>query len=157
MWPFSPKPKELSALPGISDASHHWGIAKAEYGGSPLLIRFNKSAEEWVGNAGLPIKLGFAIPLNLPNENGLPDPDENQQLNDVEDVILREVEAGTKGIHVLALTNGMMKEFVFYIPRGADIQRIHEMIQESVSTHDVQCMALEEPEWDSYRQFTSAE
>ena len=95
MWPFSPKPKELSALPGISDASHHWGIAKAEYGGSPLLIRFNKSAEEWVGNAGLPIKLGFAIPLNLPNENGLPDPDENQQLNDVEDVILREVEAGT--------------------------------------------------------------
>ena len=107
-----------------------------------------------MGHSGLPIKLGFAIPLNSPNENGLPDPDENWQLNDVEDVILREVEAGTKGIHVLALTDGTMKEFVFYIPRGADIKKIHEKIQESVSTHDVQCMALEEPKWDSYRQFT---
>jgi hypothetical protein len=154
MWPFSPKPKDLSTLPAISDASHHWGIAKAGNDGSPLLIRFNKSAEEWVGHSGLPIKLGFAIPLNSPNENGLPDPDENRQLNDVEDVILREVEAETKGIHVLALTDGTMKEFVFYIPRGADIKKIHEKIQESVSTHDVQCMALEEPKWDSYRQFT---
>jgi hypothetical protein len=51
------------------------------------------------------------------------------------------------------LTTGVMKEFVFYIPRDIDIKAIHESIQAAVSTHEVQCMAVMEPKWDSYVQF----
>lgn len=143
----------MNELPAISDPCHQWGVAESGYDGSPLIIRFNSTAQEWVAHPDLPIKLGFAIPLNHPNETGLPHPDENEQLNQIEDVILREVEARARGMHVLALTTGTMKEFIFYVDTGADIKTIHETVQSHVSTHDVQCMAVEEPAWDSYKEF----
>ena len=90
------------------------------------IIRYNETAKDWSGHPGLPVKLGFAVPLNSSNEVGLPEPGENEQLEEIEDVILREVEARTIGLHALVLTTGTMKEFVFYIPRGVDIKSIHE-------------------------------
>lgn len=153
MWPFKRKRLELSTLPLLSHDSHNWGVAQAAIDSSPLIIRYNASAQIWAGHAELPIKLGFAVPLNSPNEGGLPDPDENEQLNDVEDTIVREIEARTRALHALALTTGLMKEFVFYVPRGTDIKSIHEAVRAAVTTHEVQCMAVNEPNWDSYRQF----
>ncbi len=153
MWPFKRKQLDIATLPQLTQDSHSWGVAQAEVDSSPLIIRYNESAQSWVGHSELPIKLGFAIPLNSPNEGGLPDPGENEQLNDIEDTIVREIEARTRALHALALTTGVMKEFVFYIPRGTDIKSIHEGIQTSVATHEVQCMAINEPKWDSYRQF----
>jgi hypothetical protein len=143
----------MNDLPAISDPGPHWGVAEAEYDGSPLIVRFNETAKEWVAHPEMPIKLGFAIPLNRPNETGLPHPDENKQLGQIEDVIVREVEDKARGIQVLVLSTGTMKEFVFYIVAGADIKTIHKAVQSHVSTHDVQCIADHEPAWDSYTAF----
>ena len=155
MWPFKRKQLDIETLPPLSSEDSQWAVAEAAYDSSPLIIRFNESAGEWKGHPELPIKLGFAIPLNSPNEGGLPDPDENLQLNDVEDVLVREIEARSRGIQTLALTTGTMKEFVFYVPQGVDIKAIHEAVQAAVSTHEVQCMAVMEPKWDTYEQFTA--
>jgi len=146
--------KSLDALPSISSDEHRWTLAQGDHDGAPLIIRFNSSIREWVGHKELGIKLGFAVPLNAPNEGGLPHPDENEQLNGIEDVIVREVEASAKGVFVLVLTTGVMREFVFYITEGADIKAMHEAIQKAVSTHEVQCMAVRDPDWDAYTQFT---
>ncbi|MFN9341467.1 MAG: DUF695 domain-containing protein [Planctomycetota bacterium] len=154
MWPFKRKQLDIATLPKLSDDSHSWGVAQADVNSSPLIIRYNESARNWVGHPELPIKLGFAIPLNRPNEGGLPDPAENEQLNEIEDTVVREIEARTRALHAIALTTGVMKEFVFYIPRGTDIKTLHEAIQAAVTTHEVQCMAINEPKWDSYRQFS---
>ena len=152
MWPFTRR-RDLSTLPRISSEDHRWGVAEGAYDGAPLIVRFNSSAKEWLGHKALAIKLGFAVPLNAPNEGGLPDPDENPQLNDVEDVIVREVEAGATGILALVLTTGTMREFVFYITAGADIGAIHAAIQEGVSTHEVQCIGITDPKWDTYTEY----
>jgi hypothetical protein len=153
MWPFARRQKDLNTLPSISSEDHKWSVAEASYEGSPLIVRLNSSAQEWLGHKALPIKLGFAVPLNAPNEGGLPQPDENKQLNDVEDVILREVEAKVRGIYALVLTTGTMREFVFYIVADADIKAVHDAIRKSVSTHEVQCMAETDPKWATYAQF----
>jgi hypothetical protein len=154
MWPFTPKPKDIRSLPAITAPSHTWALAEGKYDGAPLFVRFSTSAKEWCGHPDLPIKLGFAVPLNLPSEGGLPDPAENEQLDDIEDTIRREVAAKTKGVHALVLTTGIMKEFVFYIPRGVDIRTLHEAIQAAAPTHEVQCMAVTEPQWDSFKEFS---
>lgn len=154
MWPFSRKSLDINTLPPISSESFSWGVAQAGYDDSPLLIRFNETAKDWQGHPELPIKLGFAIPLNSPNEGGLPDPEENEQLNEIEDLITGEVGSRATGIHALVLTTGEMKEFVFYISPGADIKTMHETLMQVVSTHEVQCMAVNEPKWDTYQQFS---
>jgi hypothetical protein len=154
MWPFSRKARDINRLPSVADELSPWTVAKAQYDGSPLIIRYSRVAIDWMGHPDLPIKLGFAISLNSPNHGGLPDPAENQELNEIEDIILREVDAITSGIHALVLTTGIMKEFVFYIPRDVDIKKIHKSIQDAVTTHDVHCIAVNEPTWDSFKSFT---
>ncbi len=128
MWPFTRKELDIKSLPSLSDGGHRWGVAEADIDSSPLVVRYNQSARNWIAHPELPIKLGFAIPLNSPNEGGLPALDENEQLNDIEDTILRIVDSRTPALHVLALTTGVMKEFVFYIPRGVNIESIHNSI-----------------------------
>lgn len=107
------------------------------------------------GHPALPIKLGFAIPLLRPNEGGLPDPNENAELAPIEDLIAERVLAGGEGLHAMTLTTGIMKEYVFYVPAGLDIAALHAALRAEVSSHDVQCMAIEEPDWESFRDFVS--
>ena len=145
MWPFKRKQLDIETLPSLSNDQEAWGVAQTNVDSSPLIIRFNEVAQDWIGHSELPIKLGFAIPLNSPNERGLPTPEENQQLNEIEDLILRKLESHTRGLHVLVLTNGVMKELIFYIPTGVDIKSIHEAIQAAVETHEIQCLAVSEP------------
>lgn len=144
---------ELDPLSYIEDPSYKWSICETDYGGKPLFVRRNVTAEEWIGHAELPVKLGFAVPLELSNEYGLPNPEESEVLNAVEDLIIHYLNSQTRGIHALVLTTGRMKEFVFYIPHNVDIQAIHENIKQSVPEHDVQCMAVNEPDWESFQLF----
>ncbi len=83
----------------------------------------------------------------------MPTSEENSALQGIEDIILQEVDSRAKGIYALSLTTGVMKEFVFYIAPNADIAGIHEAIRSRVSSHDVQCVAVMDPAWDTYRQF----
>ena|SRR6476660_2932895 len=149
MWPFS---KQLRPLEPSED-QYRWSVAQGDYRGAPLIVRCNQTAGDWVGQPGLSVKLGFAIPLIHPNPVGLPNPEENAELGTIEDLISHEVLSKTRGVHALTLTTGMMKELVFYIAPGADIAKLHESIQSHVTSHDVQCMAVEEPNWESYRAF----
>ena len=150
IWPFSKNKDKLEIPP---EGEHEWGFAEGDSDGAPLIVRYNETAAGFAGHSDLPIKLGFAIPLNSPNVGGLPDAEENSELDVIEDLIVREVMAVTHGVYSLALTTGVMKEFVFYIAPGADIAKLHEDIRNQVSSHDVQCMAVEERKWESYRTF----
>jgi hypothetical protein len=153
IWPFNREKRDIKTLPPLSDDTHTWGVAEAGSAESPLVVRYNQAARDWSGHPQLPIKLGFAIPLNSPNEGGLPDAEENAQINQLEDIIVREIEAKTRALHALTLTTGKMKEFVFYIPQGLDIKTLHETIRSLITTHEVHCVAVIERDWDSYRQF----
>jgi hypothetical protein len=150
-WPFSKKDRELR-IPSVD--SQRWSVARADSGRGPVLVRSNDAARELRGHPALPIKLGFVVPLNRPNEGGLPDAEENEQLAAVEDLIATRVLAAGAGVHALTLTTGVMKEWVFYVATGLDIAGLHAEVQDSVSSHEVQCMAVQEPGWESYREFT---
>ena len=155
IWPFKRKYPDINALPPVSlDGDNNWGVAQTDDDGSPLIVRYNQAARDWCGHPKLPVKLGFAIPLNRTNEGGLPDSDENRQLNEIEDLLLREIDGRTRAMHALTLTTGKMREFVFYVPQGTDIKSLHEMIRSAVATHEVDCMADIERDWDTYRQFS---
>ncbi|MFN0093249.1 MAG: DUF695 domain-containing protein [Dehalococcoidia bacterium] len=96
----------------------------------------------------------FACRLNKGTTTGLPDAAEYQQLRLVEDIVLREVAVRTRGVFGLTLTDGRMRELVFYVPPGADWGELHRAVQGQVVTHDVQCVAEPEPGWDAYDYFS---
>jgi hypothetical protein len=131
-----------------------WLLAEAETDSGLLFVRLNTTAKAFVGAPSLNIKLGFAIPLQQQTGCDLPDPDENEVLASVEDQICQTVSEGANGIHVLTLTNAVMKEIVFYIEPGADIAAMHKLLTDSVKSHEVQCMAVRDPNWETYLEFS---
>src|SRR5262252_2435291 len=104
-WPFSKKHRELTIPP---EHEQQWRVAQGELEDGPLLVRFNESARKLMGHPGLTIRLGFALPLNRPNEGGLPDPEENKALAAVEDLVVQRVLASAVGLHAMTLTTGIM-------------------------------------------------
>ncbi len=153
MWPFSRKPLDVAKLPSIDSDRYQWQVALIESDDGPLIIRKNTTAKKWAKHPALPIKLGFAIPLNSPNEGGLPDPVENERLDEIEDFIVKTLAVDAIGLQVLTITNGVMKEFIFYITDGLDIGSIHNRLQEQCTTHEVQCIAQRETDWETYATF----
>jgi hypothetical protein len=149
------KQPDINTLPAINPDAYEWKVIQATHNDAPLIIRLNDTARQWIAHKELGIKLGFAVPLNAPDPGGLPTPDENEQLNAAEDIIVHEVAANAKGIYALVLTTGTMREFVFYIGTGADIGAMHEAIRNSVSTHEVQCQAVMDRDWDAFKGFAS--
>ena len=151
-WLFGKTGRELK-IPPLAD--QRWSVAAGDDSGRPLVVRLNEAARGLVGHPDLPIKLGFAMPLNRPNESGFPDADENEQLGAVEDLIAQRVLTEAVGLHVMTLTNGLMKECVFYIAPGLDVAGVHAALRELVTSHEVQCMAVNEPGWESFRAVVS--
>lgn len=150
IWPFSKKTKTPPLeIPPVD--AQRWAVAQGDYGGAPLLLRFNETAKSVAGHPELPVKLGFAVPLVRPNEGGLPDPEENRTLDAIEDLVADRVLGSARALHAMTITNGLMKEFVFYVVPGLDIAALHAALRAEVTSHDLQCMAIHEPGWESFR------
>jgi len=61
--------------------------------------------------------------------------------------------AGTVGLHAMTLTTGVMKECAFHSAPGLDIAVVRASMGDEVPTHDAECVAAEEPDWESFRSF----
>ncbi|WP_218933443.1 DUF695 domain-containing protein [Rubripirellula lacrimiformis] len=133
-----------------------WTLRKVPLKRGTLLVSINEAAVPYVGNPKLGIKLGFAIPYNLPPDAGAPDPEENDDVSKLEDAICEIVAAQTTGIHVLTLTAPDAKELVFYVTEGVDVAQLHELARAKTDNYDVQCMAQRDPQWLSFQEFLPA-
>lgn len=140
----------ISELDSLED---RWLLGEVAITDGTLFVRLNQAAEPFIAHPHLGIKLGFAIPFNSPPEQGLPNPNENEMLAELEETICDGVYAAATGIHVLTLTAPEAKELVFYVADGADIGALHESLRAQSNTHDVQCLAVRDPDWESYREF----
>lgn len=119
-----------------------------------MLIRINSSAGRWAKHPELSIRVGFAVPLNEPQPGALPSATENLVLNQMEDKILNCLDSHGPAIHVLTITTGTFKEFVYYVKDGNSIAGAHEQIKAEVTSHDVQCVAEHDPQWEVYKEFS---
>ena len=153
MWPFKKKHLPIETL---DDDNHKWSIAEAKGNGGQMIVRFNETARSWAKHPALDIRVGFAVPLKQANPDGLPDPEENQELSLVEDSILSHDRKLGPSVQVLAITTGTFKEFVFYVGNAAGIADVHKQIMSDVTSHEVQCVAERDPKWSVYDVFAKS-
>lgn len=132
-----------------------WQISQGDSSGNPIIVRVNTHLKAFAGHTKLTVKIGFAVPLNSPNEGGLPEPEENRILDEVEDKIANELARTGEAVQALAITTGTFKEFVFYAKPGLDIKALHEKLMSEITTHEVQCYAEMEPDWATYKEFVA--
>ena|SRR5476649_2866773 len=149
MWPF----KKHLPIASLNSDGEKWSVLEAPAASGPMLIRINATARQWAKHPELGIRVGFAIPLNQPNPGALPDSAENFTLNQVEDKIFDYLKSSGPAIHVLSITTGTFKEFLFYIKSGDIIPYVHEKLKAEITSHDVQCIAEHDAKWTVYSSF----
>jgi hypothetical protein len=145
---FFGKPK---ALPLDSLPDDVWSVSKGTNNGKPMLVRINTSVRQYAGHPELPHRLEIAIPLRAPNESGMPDNEEADQLGEIEERLFRAI--GTSGRVVLVITTGGMREFVSYVGSPDEGARIFAAVRTGTTTHKVQHYVQADPKWEAYSQF----
>ncbi len=150
MWPF----KKQLQIETLNDNDHKWLVAEATNADGPMIIRVNTSAKAWAKHPLLNIRVGFAIPLKQQNPKGLPAPEENIELNQVEDLICSLVKSTGPALQVLAIATGTFKEFVFYMKNGDRVAEIHKQVMSEITSHEIQCVAEHDPKWTVYASFS---
>lgn len=119
----------------------------------PMIIRMNRGYEAVMGHPDYGYQIGIAVPLNQPNEHGLNEAEEGQELGAIEDALCNALESDKLALFVFSQTSSGVKEWVFYTgdPEAA-VARIAGLRQQ-LTTHDVQVMVQDDPEWETYRNF----
>jgi len=98
-------------------------------------------------------RVGVAVPLNAPNDEGLPVNDEMEQLNALEDRLSAALEHQQESLQVLSITTQGMREFVFYTRSPELAQKAIEDLRAETKTHDVQGYVVEDRRWSVYAAF----
>lgn len=129
-------------------------VLKGESGGRPLFARRNDSAAILAKHPEFRFRVGVAVPLNYPNEHGLPSADEILQLDVIEDALTAQLEAGRQSIQVLVITTDGMREFVFYTRDSALAKSVIEALKTTIKSHEIQWYVDEDPEWKVYKTFS---
>lgn len=146
---FSIFKKKVAPYPNESS----WSVLKGQNEGKPMFIRRNEAALAFAGHPDYKYRIGVAIPLLAPNGDGLPTNEEMEQLNAIEDALTEQLEIEQRALHVLAITTGGMREFVFYSRVPARAEKIVESLREKIATHEPQSYVTEDGKWTLFKQF----
>jgi len=147
LWPFKKKFLPLESIP-IEDL---WSVGRGPIDGTPMIVQRNTSAETYARHPDLPIRLGIAIPIHLPDERGYANQVESKQLEAIEDRLCAAL--GPAGRLVLVITGGGMKEFVSYVRSAPLAERVVAKVREETKSHEVQYYVQEDRKWRVFSEF----
>jgi hypothetical protein len=131
--------------------SDSWSVSCGTSNGKPLFVRVNMSANANVADPQFPFRLGIAVPLRVPDQNGFPQADESNELNLIEDR-LAEALGGT-GRLVLVITTSGMREFVSYVRSAEEGKQVFAKVRSESPAHKIQFYVRADPKWSAYGQF----
>ena len=130
-----------------------WAMVQGSNQGNLLLARVHKGLGTLVGTAAYPFRVGVATRVRATAANGMPTPEENITLQEVEDRLRLALEAEREAILVVVLTTNGVKEWVLYTSDPEATKRRMGAFGPTVSTHQLQMVIREDKNWDVYRQF----
>jgi Family of unknown function (DUF695) len=150
---------EFSFVPGSDSGKstesqkESWSVAQGTNNGRPMFVRINTGLKLLAGKPPYDHRLGVAIPLQAPNQHGLPSKEESQQLNGIEDALRAAVLSSEKTHLAVVITTNGFREFVFYTSVPRDIVITMERFRKEVTSHQIQFHVKPDTTWEVYRDF----
>ena len=130
-----------------------WTVAQGTYKGHPMFLRINKGLLPLAGKPPFQDRFGVTVPFRAPNENGLPNNSESEDLNRIEDDLLTTFTSSGKTLFAIVITTGGSREFVFYTSVAPDIAPAMERLKKQITSHELQFYVQPDKNWDVYRSF----
>src|SRR5207247_9623773 len=122
--------------------------------GTYRMYRVRYGTHSTIGHAANPYRVGVATQVRATAANGMPTPEENATLQEVEDRLSRALEVDRETLLVVVLTTNGVKEWVLYTSDPDATKRRMQAFAPTVSTHRLQMVVEQDKAWSVYRQFT---
>jgi len=147
--------KKKEYLP-INEYGESWIIKSGISQGLPIFVRYNEYLKEAIGHRAYPYQLGIAVPLNDPNDQGLPSDSEAKVLFKIEDNIAKSLQDEAQ--LVMTITTNGMREFVLYAQNWTPeaYEELVKAIGIKFPTHELQFMIQKDTKWSTFKTYTSS-
>jgi Family of unknown function (DUF695) len=138
--------------PTVEEASQSagWRVFQGQYDGRPLLARFNAALRDARDRATFPIQIGVAVPLNAPDDRGMPSGTELGELATIEEQV---IEAAAGRAVLVGRSRRTTCVSSCCTPSQANGSRASTTPWKAVKGDEVQVMARADPDWNLYGQF----
>lgn len=98
-----------------------WSVLEGQHDYRPMFVRLNTGARTVARSTGLAHRIGIAVLLQAPGDEGLPTSSESAVLATIEDALCDALHAGTEAVLTVVITTSGMREFVFYCAMPAHV------------------------------------
>lgn len=142
----------------ITDYDDRWALLQGHLDGQPIFTRYREGLIDAVGHPAYPFQIGVAVPLLKPTANGLPEPNEGDQLFVVEDALTAALEEDQAAVHAMTITFNNMLEFVFYASEWKPEyyeQKVESVRQRLATAYKLQFMMQEDKEWGTFKKYSA--
>ena len=132
-----------------------WMVGEGTHEGKAVATRFNISLRPIAGHEDFPDRLGIIAPLRQANDRGFPSRAEIRQLDAIEELIEKRMSGGNESLLAGVVTSGGVREFVVYTSNIEGAAKKAEAVAAEVTTHSLQVIVRNDPQWRVYRTFAS--
>ena len=132
-----------------------WAVAEGRHEGKPVATRFNIALRPIAGRDEFPDRLGIIAPLHNVNDRGFPSRAEIKQLDAIEELIEKRMGGGNESLVAGVVTSNGLREFVVYTSNLEAAKAKADAIVREVTTHELQIIVRNDPQWRVYRTFAS--
>jgi len=128
-----------------------WSLGEGKHNDKPLVIRFRQNLLPLAGHPEYPNRLKISWTFRAKTANGMPTPDEGNEMGTFEDRLVEALEKGNQAILTVVVTNDGKRDWYFYTSDVTETgKRINDMPQEK-EAYPVQISVARDEAWDFYR------
>ena len=131
----------------------NWAVAQGTHNEKPLFVRYNTDAKRLIGHPEYAHQVGIAIPLHNPDQAGLPNNEEMDQLNEIEKMLIKQLESDNESLLVAVITTNGMRELILYTSDPMQVKEKMSKIKERDLSHELQMMIQPDKDWVILKQF----
>jgi len=132
-----------------------WAIAEGRHEGKAVATRFNIALRPIAGREEFPDRIGIIAPIRTPNDRGFPGRGEIRQLDVIEELIEKRMSISNESLIAGVVTSNGLREFVVYTSNVEAAKAKADAIAREVTTHELQIIVRNDPQWRVYRTFAS--
>ena len=137
----------------ITEIQESWSVLTGENNGKPMFIRKNVACDKIAGNNNYPMSCGIAFKLLSPTKDGLPDIENEPELNSLEDDIFDFFESDLNSIIPIMVTTSGFREFVLYTKDIDEFNIRLEKLTQKYPKYELTTYNKPDKKWNTYKSF----
>jgi hypothetical protein len=130
-----------------------WLVAMAEYEGLPLLLRVRPEIDTKQNKATYPRRVRVTHKLAKVDQTGLPEPEYNESLFELDQAIVEALQAAGSGIVVLIETFNGERTYDAYITPKAKPAAAIRALKKRFPKQKITLVEKDDPEWRLYNHY----